>query len=578
VTKTYLKTPYKDKDTVKALGARWDGGQQQWFVPDGRDLAPFAAWLPAGTVEAQISSPKSKQLAVSHTGGREVVPAVAKGISLTTLLAGVTQAVAQAYRSGVWTLVEVVEIRTSGGHVYLGVSERDTRGAILAKANAIIWQNTANQILHAFQTATGVELAKGIKLLVRARPVFKPAYGFSLEIDAIDSDYTLGDLEARKREIRERLQAQGVFGANRQLPEPWDYNEVLVVAPEGAAGLGDFQGDANRLQDGGICRFTYVYSRFQGEGAAKEICNALQTALASWSDQHTAPADAIVIIRGGGAVNDLAWLNDYDLARLLCDCPIPVLTGIGHERDNTVLDEIAHTRFDTPSKVIAGIQNAIAARTRTAKGNFDEVFNRSYAVTQTIKSRTATLENEVQQQARKHLAQGLQRASDSIRDIREGAWKGIRLAEKGSTEKMESVKTGVSHNLAQAKAAVPKHWDKIKTAARDNTQSSKTAADKAFENVKHNAKRVLREGILRTDVLDSVRDNAKRILRESSMRSEALMREITGQGPEKTLKRGFAMVRRANGPTITGASQASEGLALEIEFQDGKINVITAKQ
>jgi len=557
VTPTYLTTHFKDKDAVKALGARWDGEQKQWYVPKGRDLAPFAAWLPAGTELPQASSPTSTQLSVSQTGGRDVVAAAAKGISLSTLLAGISQAVAKAYSSGVWTLVEVVELRATGGHVYLGVSERDTSGAVLAKTSAVIWQNTANRILPVFQQATGVELATGIKLLVRARPVFKPAHGFSLEIDAIDSDYTLGDLEARKREIRERLQAQGVFGANRQLPAPWDYNEVLVVAPQGAAGLGDFQTDANRLQAGGICRFTYVYSRFQGEGAAKEISNALQTALTDWPDHHADPPDAIVIIRGGGAVNDLAWLNDYDLARLICDSPIPVLTGIGHERDNTVLDEVAHTRFDTPSKVIAAIQSVIVARARAAREHFQEVVHRGQAVTQTIQSRAAKLETDVRSQAREHLAKGRQRASDAIRDIRDGAWKRVHRADKSSTEAMQSVKNGVTDTLAQAKSAVPKHWDKIMGVGREATRSSKLAAEKS---------------------LDSVKDHAKRIMREGALRSEGLMREITGQGPDKTLRRGFAMVRSASGATISGITQTHVGLPLEIQFHDGKVSAVTTKQ
>ena len=297
--------------------------QKQWFVPEGQDLTAFSNWLAEGSALTSQTG-----VAVSPVAGTAVA-VVQKGVSLSQLLSGVNQAVAQAYKAGVWTLVEVVELRTNAGHVFMGVSERDARGVVLAKTSAVIWQSTANTILPAFERATGVQLAPGIKLLVRARPVFKAQHGFTLEIDAIDSEYTLGDLEARKREIRDRLQAEGVFGANKQLAAPWDFNAVLVVAPEGGAGLGDFQAEAQRLEAFGLCRFTYALSRFQGEGAAREICDCLQAALSAWPagvDQ----LDAVVIIRGGGAVNDLAWLNDYDLARLICDCPIPVLTGIGH--------------------------------------------------------------------------------------------------------------------------------------------------------------------------------------------------------------------------------------------------------
>ena len=241
---TFLTVPFKDKDTAKGLGARWDAAQRQWFVPDGRELAPFALWLPAGSVPASNAKDTLSILDEPATP----VMAGKKGVSLSSLLGAVSRAVAQAYKAGVWTLVEVVELRANGGHVYLEVSERDAHGAVLAKARAVIWQSTASAILPAFERATGAQLAPGIKLLVRARPVFKAQYGFSLDIDAIDPEYTLGELEARKRDIRARLQAEGVFAANKQLPPPWDFNAVLVVAPLGGAGLGDFQAEADRLQ------------------------------------------------------------------------------------------------------------------------------------------------------------------------------------------------------------------------------------------------------------------------------------------------------------------------------------------
>jgi exodeoxyribonuclease VII large subunit len=381
VANTYLTVSFKDKDAAKALGARWDAVQRQWFVPEGRELTPFTQWLPAGA--GPVSAPASKALSSAYLqddtpmAGTHLALPAKKGVSLSSLLAGVSQAVAQAYRAGVWTLVEVVELRSNGGHVFMGISERDSTGAVLAKTSAVIWQSTANTILPEFERATGAQLAPGIKLLVRARPVFKALHGFSIEIDAIDPEYTLGDLEAKKREIRERLQSEGVFTANKQLSQPWDFNAVLVVAPEGGAGLGDFQAEANRLELFGVCRFTYVYSRFQGEGAARDICDALQAAMDAWLYSEAQPPDAVVIIRGGGAVNDMAWLNDYDLARYICDLSIPVLTGIGHERDSTVVDEVANTRFDTPSKVAAGIEQVISKRTAEAKEYFEGINSRA---------------------------------------------------------------------------------------------------------------------------------------------------------------------------------------------------------
>jgi exodeoxyribonuclease VII large subunit len=502
---TYLTVPFKDKDAAKALGARWDAAQRQWFVPDGRDLTAFSVWMPPACELALATPNGSRELAPLNVAGSDLALSTRKGMSLSDLLAGVSQAVAQIYRTGVWTLVEVVELRTSGGHVFLGVSERDANGTVLAKTSAVIWQSNANSILPAFEQATGAQLAPGIKLLVRARPVFKPLHGFSLEIDAIDSEYTLGDLEARKREIRERLQAEGVFGSNRQLPAPWDYNAVLVIAPQGGAGLGDFQAEADRLQRHGVCQFTYGLSRFQGEGAARELADALQLALSDWSALHATRPDAIVIIRGGGAVNDLAWLNDYDLARLICDSPIPVFTGIGHERDNTVLDEVAHTRFDTPSKVIAGIEHMVVQRIREAGANFEQLMVQATYDSQFMKSKIVELDSTVRAEARRHLA----------RSVEVDTW-------------MRSVLDHLRRDIGQTIGMVD-------------------------------------------DALNAIANLAESHVRHGALRSEALMREITGQGPDKTLRRGFALVRNRAGKPIARASETHCAVAIEIEFHDGKV-------
>lgn len=573
---TYLTVSFKDKDAAKALGARWDAAQRQWFVPDGRELAPFLAWLPVGSAQVSIST--STELSSIQTDSTELSVPLKKGVSLSQLLAGVSHAVAQAYRAGVWTMVEVVELRANGGHVFMGVSERDAHGSVLAKTNAVIWQSAANTILSEFERATGAQLAPGIKLLVRARPVFKPLHGFTLEIDAIDSEYTLGDLEARKREIRERLQAEGVFASNKQLPPPWDFNAVLVVAPEGGAGLGDFQAEANRLEGFGICRFTYAYSRFQGEGAAREICNALQAALAAWATTTLHQPDAVVIIRGGGAVNDMAWLNDYDLARYLCDLPIPVLTGIGHERDSTVLDEVANIRFDTPSKAIAGIEQVIVKRAAEAKANYQQVSNLAARVVQSVKAKAETMDMTVRGEALRHLAQGKQATAGLQAAIHLDAMQAVRSASEQSRETLQMVKTAAMVQLADAKRDVPFFWGQITLGAKHAIRTASAEGDALIGSVFERAQRdAMRAKQATEDALVMVRTSAKLLLREGATRSEALMREIAGQGPDKTLSRGFAIVRNQDGVPVTRAAQAKDGAEIEIQFQDGRVAATTGK-
>lgn len=524
---TYLNVPFRDKDSAKALGARWDPAQRQWYVPEGRELAPFAAWLPAGqATDLVLASPAAPALVAAEASPVYGVPARKAGISLSQLLGGVAQTVAQAFPSGVWTMVEVVDARLRNGHVYLELSERDPQGQVLAKANAMVWAGTASRILPEFERATGATMAPGIKLLVRARPVFKPQYGFSLEIDAIDSDYTLGDLEARKREIRERLQHEGMYPLQKQLAPPWDYQYVLVVAPEGGAGLGDFQAEAARLQRFGLCRFSYAYSRFQGEGAAAEIRAALLAALEA---QPGAPVpDAVVIIRGGGAVNDLAWLNDYLLARTVCELGLPVLTGIGHERDNTLLDEVAQQRFDTPSKVAAGIEQLIVRRAAESKANFEAIARLGQRWISLGRSQVQQTEAEVRSLARRQ--------------------------------------------LDAARHRVPGAWSEIQSNARMALRAARNQSQLRLQQVPEragSASRRAREGSERA--LQEVAARSQQALRQAREGSQALMREITGQGPDKTLARGFAVVRDEAGRTLQRAAEVNPGQALLIQFHDGQV-------
>lgn len=567
---TFLDVPFKEKDEAKALGARWDGGAKKWYVPEGKDLAAFAAWLPPGSkTSAPVVKPTSNDLVSEGFGESTELAATKKGISLSQLLAGVAQAVAQAFRSGVWTVVEVVEARTKNGHVYLELSERNAEGNVLATARASIWANTASKILPEFERATGASIAPGIKLLVRAKPVFKAQYGFGIEIDAIDPEYTLGDLEARKREIRTRLKQDGVIDANKRLPDPWDYNAILVIAPQGAAGLGDFQAEAQHLERFDICRFVYAHSRFQGEGAPQEIRQVLLAAMNNWSGT---PPDAVVIIRGGGAVNDLAWLNDYELAKTLCTLQVPVLTGIGHERDSTILDEVAHTRFDTPSKVIGGIEQVIRKRVAEAKSNFEQLAGLANRVVNAVRAKADQRFAAIQTGATRQVASARQQTTELMNELRLSAMNTVHDARQTSRHLMTEVRHEAHQGLSMAQRQVPALMAEIRTEAANVLNTARTVSSTRLEGIRDRTKLDLvrsREGVQLE--LRDVTNYARRALSDAKTSSTALFREIAGQGPEKTLGRGFAIVRNAAGTPVTSKSNVKTGETLDIEFRDGHV-------
>lgn len=558
VERTYLTTTFKEKDQVKALGARWDPAASKWYVPEGKSLEPFAAWLseplPASTASTGVSEST-------------------KGVPLSRLLSGVAAVIARTFAESVWVSAEVVRASVSRGHYYLELSERSETGEVLAQARAVIWSRNAPTLVSQFKQATGAELDAGIKVLLRTRPVFKAQFGFSLEVDGIDPSYTLGDLEAKKREIRERLRKEGLFDRNRALSPPWDFESVLVVAPERGAGLGDFAKEAERLQRHGVCSFSYVHSRFQGDGAAHDIVQALRAALASWSGP--ALPDAIALIRGGGAVNDLAWLNDYELARFICECPVPVLAGIGHQRDSTSIDEVAHRSFDTPSKVVAGIEETIRGRVQTVRTFKEAVLTK--AQTQVGKT-TREIRRLIQQAnsgARGRLTTAAAATERHYQNVRLDSLNSLHEARASTQGLLQGLRTHAHKVVNDASRKAPSLLSEVRLEASKTLSQARQQTDGELPLLLSRATASAKSQRRATEsAIGLIAERSRRELADASSKSEALMREIAGQGPQKTLRRGFAVVRTQGGDTVTGARDVSEGAQIEVKVRDGVIEAV----
>lgn len=465
--------------------------------------------------------------------------------------------------------LDVVNASVRNGHVYLEVSERDDKGAVIAQARAAIWARTAERIIPEFERASGAQLAPGIKLLVIAKPVFKAQYGLSLEITGIDASYTVGDLEAQKRRIREQLKAEGIFERNRALEPPWDFSRVLVVAPQGAAGLGDFAAEADRLQAQRVCEFQYVQSRFQGSGAPAEIRAALSTSLERVSHGQL---DALIIIRGGGAANDLAWLNDYDLAKFICLCAVPVLTGIGHERDSTVLDEVAHRSFDTPSKVIAGIEKQVAQRARDAEQAYDAIVVQASRQAERARIASERLHTDVRESARSTLSAARSETQSAMNQVQLAALGEVhearRVAELSIRDLQDEARSGMQEVRLRVPAALASVKELSAAAVRTARANVSGALPAVLDQVRfHHGRSQQNLGAARLTLFE----RTQQMVKTARKGSDALIREVTGQGPQKTLARGFAVVRSKSGKTVTSAKAAKAAGTMEVTFNDGAI-------
>jgi exodeoxyribonuclease VII large subunit len=571
-----LRVPYPEKNDAKKLGARWDPGRQTWYVPRGFEIDPFGRWLLKTLHESsQVAEPQCD------------------GISLSSFLNRVKDIVQRGLADAEWVRVEIRELREKGGNFYLSVEERNPAGDVLAKSDAMIWRSLAGQIVRKFKDATGEGLRTDIKVLILVRAQFHSLFGFSLVIEDIDPSYTLGDLEAKLRKIRETLTREQVIRLNRLLPSPVDFVRVAVISPETSAGLGDFRQEADRLHRAGLCEFHFVRATFQGLEAPSSILNAIETVA---SAHRELPFDALVIIRGGGAVTDLAWLNDLELARRICRLAIPVLTGIGHERDSTILDEVAHRRFDTPSKVAHHITQIILDRARDALADLERI---KFQVQRIVAKHADRLAAEKQQiEARIRL--GMAKAEAGIgrlgSEIRMGCAHQIESADQLLGRAQERILLGSDRVIERADGQLAASRESVRQTARLRVERQMAVIDQLGQAMKLNASRrivlaqseierdrdrVTRAGHHRLslagsklgDVLGHLLRGAEAIRRDAGTRVEFFVQRIVGLGPEATLRRGYAIVRDPDGQPLGTRSQAETKPVLELEFQDGRLRV-----
>ena len=251
-----------------------------------------------------------------------------------------------------WVTGELAEGRSgSGGHFYGELIQKDALGLkIIARARINIWARNYNMLRVRFVRETGQELRAGMKVQFLVRVTFHEVYGYSLNVLDVDSNYTLGDMARHRQKIIAQLEADGIIDDNRTLPLPLLLQRIAVISSDLAAGYGDFCRQLLHNEWGLYFHLQLFPAIMQGNRVEETIMQALE-AIAEQEEAW----DAVVIIRGGGAVADLSDFDSYPLAAAVAQFPLPVFTGIGHDRDETVLDRVAHTRLKTPTAVAAFI-------------------------------------------------------------------------------------------------------------------------------------------------------------------------------------------------------------------------------
>lgn len=265
--------------------------------------------------------------------------------SLSELTNKIQFVIRQNFTDAIWVRAEISELRENGGHCYLELIEKDSEtDNILAKTRATCWANVYRMLKPYFESNTGETLRAGLNVLVAVTVEFNGVYGFSLNIRDIDPTYTIGELAARRMQIIQKLREEGIDDMNKQLPFPTLPQRIAIISSETAAGYGDF---CNQLNSD-TSHFAFYPRLFpaimQGNMAETSIIGALEKIY-----KHVELFDVVVIIRGGGATTDLSCFDSYNLAINCAQFPLPIIAGIGHQRDVSILDMVAHTSVKTPT-------------------------------------------------------------------------------------------------------------------------------------------------------------------------------------------------------------------------------------
>ena len=439
-------------------------------------------------------------------------------ISLSQLNGLIREALEINFMDEIWLVAEIAEMRIAGaGHCYLDLVEKK-EDKIVARIRANIWKFQYERIATNFFNETGSNLQKGMKVLFSVSLNFHEQYGISLVVKNIDPNYSIGDLERKKKEIIKRLTQEKLLQKNSELDLDLVPKKIAIISSETAAGYGDFMNQISNNNKGYKFETKLFQSVMQGNGVEDSLINNLS--LISIKNY-----DCIVIIRGGGASLDLAGFDNYNLGKAIANCKLPVITGIGHERDETIVDIVSHTKLKTPTAVAEFLIGRMQ--------DFEEYY--------------IGLQEALIFFTREKLAQNK-----------------IRLKQFSHETKLNTQKILEKNrvNLAEIKSSIPRI---AKSYINTESQKSKNTLNR-LAILKSNFLNDERTKLLKLD--SKIRSYCFQGIEKEKNRVVLLRNTIKLIHPDNVLKRGYAIIIK-DGKVLTNKSQMKIGEEVEIKLRDG---------
>lgn len=446
-------------------------------------------------------------------------------LSLRDYLAAIRSVITTQVKPDVWVRAEISELKVNAsGHCYLTLIEKEASGRmnVCAKASAIIWSNVYRMMSAMFLSVTNQQLQPGMSVLVCVSPNFHEAFGFSLVISDIDPTFTLGDMARRRQEVIEKLKADGVWDMNRELPFPELPQRIAVISSETAAGFGDFINQLEQNQR----QFKFYWHLFpaimQGADAPASIMEALDAVFAAQEC-----FDVVAIVRGGGASADMLAFDDYDLASCCAQFPLPILSGVGHERDTCVLDMVAFQRCKTPTAVGALLVDCF-------KQAYAKLDGLSLSFVDGVRSL-------------------LREENERLKNGAMGFVKSVPLALTAEEARLSwlnaNLRVVVSRRCQQEE-------NRLNVCASMLKASTKLKLQSADMNL--------------ADLKSRLQMNIKTLISQKQNRLDLLEQKIELQSPQNLLKKGYSMTLK-DGKLVRSAADLKAGDLLETRFAEGSV-------
>ena len=450
-------------------------------------------------------------------------------ISLFELLNNVKTELKTAFQTPVWVVAEIIELNQNRmGHCYLELAEKYPESdRMIAKTKATIWAGVYARLAPYFESVTGEQLRVGMKVLVRVTVEMHELYSFSLNVLDIDAQYTLGDIAQQRAKIIAQLTADGVIDMNKQLELPLVVQRIAVISSDSAAGWGDFKNQLDDNDYGYKFETELFMALMQGDGAPASIIAALNAIFNRIDD-----FDAVAILRGGGSKSDLSCFDNYELAYNAAQFPLPIITGIGHERDDSVLDLVANTRLKTPTALAAFIID-----------------------------RAVDFEHYIDEKCSAAIAAAAEIIDDNIHRI-ENSQHRLVLAVRATVGRCQEQ---LSNTNIMVHNAVRRYFD------------LRTAQIASFEQkIKLLPQIRMAAGQSNLAHLEQRLKTSLNTFLEAKQRQLERFELVSRQAdPQNVLKRGYSIVR-SKGKAVTSPEQVKAGESLSIQTAGGEINSVVS--